>query len=191
LAIDNRRIGNLNPALAGCHAALLGFPTMPTKRRTAHLVMAFAWATHALSWFLPAFRVFSDSDSVRGWVAFGVALSPMLDHQSVHGDPWYYSVLSVASAVTTLMFVVGSPLAVWRRSNSVQRACTWVATTAFVVNSHWYVFRYWVSREDLSVGYFLWWLSFGLLAVGLFLLSSHTTGIQYRHVTQTEAQEPT
>src|SRR5215472_16531567 len=81
-----------------------------------------------------------------------------------HDVRWYYLVLSVASAVTTFMFVVGSRLAVWRGSHSVRRACAWLAITAVIVNLHWYVLGCWVSRADLSVGYFLWWLSLGLLA---------------------------
>jgi len=48
--------------LAGSHAALLRFRTMPIKDwKTAHLVIAFAWAIHALSWFLPvAYPLFVD-----------------------------------------------------------------------------------------------------------------------------------
>ena len=42
---------------AGCHAALQGFRAMPIHtRKTAHLVIAFAWATHGLSWFLPVVK---------------------------------------------------------------------------------------------------------------------------------------
>ena len=159
------------------------------KWKTAHLVIAFAWATHALSWFLP---VLKDPDSVRGWVAFRLALAPILPYQDLHTGAWYYSALSVASAATTFLFVVGSPFAVWRGSRSVRRACAWVAITAFIVNSHWYVLDSdWHIGQELRVGYFLWWLSFGLLAIGLCLLSSNSTVNQYRHVTRTEAQEPT
>ena len=133
-------------------------------------MIALAWATHALSWFLPAAHGIL-YDSAPGWFAFIVALSPLLTSQLFHENPWYYSVLSFASTVTTFMFILGSPLAVWRGSRSARRASAWVAITAFIVNSHWYFFGFWVLREDLSVGYFLWWLSFILLAIGLFGLS--------------------
>jgi hypothetical protein len=164
--------------------------------KSAHLVIAFAWATHALSWFLPVVKLGGiggelNRDSVRGWVAFRAALSPILPYQDFHTDAWYYSVLSVASAATTFLFVVGSPLVVWRGSRSVRRACAWVAITAFIVNSHWYVLASDSGRKDLSIGYFLWWLSFILLAVGLFWLSSNNVVNQDRQATQTEAQEPT
>ena len=35
---------------------------------------------------------------------------------------------------------------------------------------HWYVL-YGPDRSDLRIGYFLWWLSFAVLAVGLFDLA--------------------
>lgn len=41
------------------------------------------------------------------------------------------------------------------------------AAAAFVVNAHWYVL-YGSDRSDLRNGYFLWWLSFALPAIGLF-----------------------
>jgi len=158
------------------------------KWKSAHLVIAFVWVVHALSWYLPAFG--DSSDSVRGWFAFWLALWPIRrEYPGAIADPWYYSALAHASAATTFMFAVGSPLAVWRGSRSVRRAYAWIAITAFIFNSHWYVFPHWVSREDLSVGYFLWWLSFGLLAIGLFKLSSHSTANHYKHLPQTEVQE--
>ena len=50
------------------------------------------------------------------------------------------------------------------------RASAWIATLAFVVNAHWVV-QFGSDRMDLRVGYYLWWLSFILLALGLFRLS--------------------
>ena len=45
-----------------------------------------------------------------------------------------------------------------------------VAAAGFIVNAHWYVLSV-SERSDLAIGYFLWWCSFALLAVGLFDLS--------------------
>ena len=88
-------------------------------------------------------------------------------------DTWYYAVLATVSSVTTLLFIFGSPWAVLRGSLSLWRATAWAAATAFVVNAHWYVL-YGSDRSDLRIGYFLWWLSFVLLALGLFdLAGSH------------------
>ena len=49
---------------------------------------------------------------------------------------------------------------------------------AFVVNTHWYVLYGGSAREDLRIGYFLWWLSFLLMALGLFDLSRSEVGKQ-------------
>jgi hypothetical protein len=106
------------------HAVLLGFPTMAINNlKRAHLAIAFAWATHALAWFLPVAHSVFPFDAVPGWFAFGTALSPILSYQDFHANPWYDSVLSAVSAVTTLMFIVGSPLAVWRGSFSAEGLC--------------------------------------------------------------------
>jgi hypothetical protein len=72
--------------------------------------------------------------------------------------------------MTTLIFVVGSPLVVFRGSSSVQRTAAWVAAAAFVFNAHWYVFGE-LERSELRIGYFLWLLSFAILALGLFDLA--------------------
>jgi hypothetical protein len=152
----------------------------------AYLVVASAWAVHAISWFLPVVKLGDFICSVRGWEAFRTALSPIWPDQGVLTGPWYFLVLSVASSATTFLFIVGSPLAVWLGSLSVRRACAWVAITTFVVNSHWYVLSG-SDRKELSVGYFLWWISFCLLAVGLFALSSNGKVSQYRQLTQSKA----
>jgi len=40
---------------------------------------------------------------------------------------------------------------------------------AFLVNAHWYIFGEIQSTvSKLRIGYFFWWLSFGVLALGLF-----------------------
>ena len=140
------------------------------KLAKPHLVIACAWMLHAISWFLPVIKP-GGLFTARGWFAFLVALSSIWD--SGHFDAWYYVALSAISAVTTLLFVVGSPWVVWRGSRSACNASAWVATVAFVVNSHWYVLSG-SDRKDLSIGYFLWWLSFSLLAIGLFGLSSQS-----------------
>ena len=150
-------------------------------------MVASAWLIHALSWFIPVVKLggaHSDIFSpIRGWVAFRVALSPVLPYGGMHTDAWYYSALSVISAATTFLFIVGSPLVAWSGLQRFRRVSAWIATLAFTVNSHWY-FLFGSDRKALSVGYFLWWLSFGLLATGLFGLSSD------RNVDQTPAGDP-
>jgi len=161
--------------------ALVRFAAMTISTvKSPRIIVASAWLVHAVAWFLPVAKLGgAHSDlfgPIRGWIAFRAALSPVWPYESVHSDAWYYSVLSVASAATTVLFIVGSPLVLWCESRRVQRACAWFAAGAFIVNSHWYVL-FGADRNQLSVGYFLWWLSFALLAIGLFRLSTENKGI--------------
>jgi hypothetical protein len=142
-----------------------------TKR---YLVIATAWLLQVASWFLPTVRGFLGSrldHGIAGWEVFlsqTCALRPCGFPSA--GPPWYGTAISVAGVTTTVLFVLGSPWIVWRGSRNLRRAAAFVAATAFVVNSQWYVF-YAPVRFDLGVGYFLWCSSFGLLAVGLFFLA--------------------
>jgi hypothetical protein len=85
---------------------------------------------------------------------------------------WYEALLAGLSALTTVFFLVGSAWAVLRGTSPLQRSFAWMAAAAFLVNTHWY-FRVtsngWIS--GLGIGYFLWLLSFAVLAVGLFDLA--------------------
>jgi hypothetical protein len=96
-----------------------------------------------------------------------MSLSSVLPSGDFHAEKWYYAVLSTLSGITTMLFILGSPWVVWRGSRLAQNACAWVAASAFVLNSHWYVL-FSSDRKDLRLGYFIWWLSFGVLAIGLF-----------------------
>ena len=157
--------------------------------KTAHLLVGSAWAIHAISWFLPVVtlgELRGFVGPVRGWYAVRFALSPIWPGDFGAFDAWYVSVLSVASAATTFLLIVGSPLVVWRGSLSVRKACAWVAIAAFIVNSHWYILSG-PDRRVLNVGYFLWWLSFGLLAGGMFRLSSNGSASHHRQAIPNEA----
>ena len=155
-----------------------------SKLGRAHLFVIGAWLLHAISWFLPVVRLGGAhgllSDPVRGWTAFIIALGAVWPSAGVHADEWYYAVLSTLSALATVLFVFGSPWVIVRGSRSVRRICAWAAAIAFVIDAHWYVL-FGADRKDLAIGYFLWWLSFGLLAVGLFDLS---TGNQSANVNE-------
>ena len=83
--------------------------------------------------------------------------------------------LFTISTLTTLLFIPGSVWAVLGGSRA-RRASAWVATLSFVVNAHWYVLYGGSARQDLRIGFFLWWLSFLLVALGLFDLSRHEEG---------------
>jgi hypothetical protein len=138
--------------------------------RRPHLLISAAWTLHAIAWFVP---VIKDGvvlpHGIPGLEAFWVAASPIFNGGADY-DTWYDAFLAATSAITTVLFVAGSPWVMWRRLRVIGRSLAWVAAVAFVVNAHWYI-SFGSNRSDLRLGYFLWWLSFGLLAIGLFDLA--------------------
>lgn len=157
-------------------SALIRFsPMRLAHSRRAYLIVVCAWLVHSISWFLPVIKLDGKHgaayEPLRGWIAFRAALSPVLPYGDLHVDTWYHVVFSTLSAVTTLLFVLGSPWVAWFGSRRLQTACAFVAASAFIFNSYWYVLFH--SDKALSIGYFLWLLSFALLSAGLFGLSSY------------------
>lgn len=98
---------------------------------------------------------------MAGWQAFVWACLAAWPGQL--GSKWYLPVLAALSVLTTLLFIVGSPWVVLRGTRSLLRASASVALAAFLLNAWWLV---WLP--GLGVGYFVWWGSFVLLAIGLF-----------------------
>ena len=144
--------------------------------RRQQLLIWAAWLVHVVAWFLPVVKEgVTLPQGLPGWQAFRVAASAVWPLPDVTLDKWYKAVLFTMSAVSTLLFFPGSVWAVWSGSRALRRASAWVAAFAFVVNAHWYVF-YGPDRKDLMIGYFLWWLSFLLLALGLLDLSRREVG---------------
>jgi hypothetical protein len=91
-------------------------------------------------------------------------------YERIHFTSAFHAVLATVSAISTVLFIFGSPCVVLRGSHSLGRASAWAAATAFIVNAHWYVL-FGRDGSDLRIGYFLWWFSFLLLAIGLFDLA--------------------
>jgi hypothetical protein len=140
--------------------------------RSHRLLIWAAWLVFTAAWFLPiAKEGVTLPQGLPGWQAFRVAASAVWPLADVTIDTWYKAVLFTISAITTLLFFPGSAWAVWSGSRTLRRAFAWAATSAFVVNAHWYVLYGGSAREDLRVGYFFWWFSFLLVALGLFDLS--------------------
>ena len=137
--------------------------------KKAYLLIAAAFLVHAVAWFLPV-----DKDGVTlldglpGWQAFEMAASEVVKWRI---DPWWFVVLLTMSAVTTILFVLGAGWVVAIGSRRLRRVSAWIAACAFIINAHWILWIGRPGRFDLRAGYFLWWASFLLLAIGLFLLS--------------------
>ncbi len=120
-----------------------------------------AVAANLWGWFGP---VVQDN---RGWQAFRVALSPLWPYEQFRIQPGLLLVLSVASALTNVLFV---GLAVWLVLTHERRAkvVLWIAAAATLVNLHWPISMGEQSAQ-LESGYFVWVCSFALLALAAFL----------------------
>lgn len=138
--------------------------------KKAHLLIAAAFFVHAVAWLLPVEKDgVTLPDGLPGLQAFLFAAGAWHEWRT---DPSYFVVLSVMSAVTTILFVLGAGWVVAIRSRRLRRVSAWIAACAFIINAHWV--RGFDSGRGLRIGYFLWWVSFLLLAIGLFRLSRAT-----------------
>jgi hypothetical protein len=106
-------------------------------------------------------------DDYLGWQAFRVALSPLWPFEQFRIEPGWLLVLSVASALTNLLFVVLAAVLV---RDAVRRAriVLWAAAGATLLNLHWPI-SMGAQRAELELGYFVWVCSFALLALAAFL----------------------
>jgi hypothetical protein len=118
-----------------------------------------AIAANVLGWVLPA--VYNEA----GWRAFRAALSPLWPYEGFKLDPGLLLVLSVASALTNVLFVVLAVVLVLREERA--RVVLWLAAAATLLNLHW-PFSMGAERRLLEAGYFVWVASFALLALAAF-----------------------
>ena len=150
--------------------------------RRAHLLISGAWLMQAAAWFLPVVTSIGGGriDPIPGWTAFLAASTAFWPHTDKVFSTWYESLLATASVGTTVFFFVGSTWALVRGSHSFRRGLGWAAAIAFLVDSHWYVR---LSPDGLlsglGIGYFLWWWSFVMLAIGLFDLAGRTDAAEF------------
>lgn len=124
------------------------------------VVLGLAAVANALGWALPVI------DKFRGVHAFRVALSPLWPYEQFRIDEWWLIGLSVSSALTNGLFVVVAVLLLTNKASA--RALLWVAAAATLLNMHW-VFTLGSERDGLEIGYFIWIVSFALLALAAYL----------------------
>ena len=136
-------------------------------KKTNPLILT-AWVFHAVAWFLVAIKAHDYQAPVPGWKAFRYACCAIWPCEGIQFEQQYETVLSAISVITTLFFVLWSPWAVLSGARSLRRFSAWAAVAAFVLNTHW-IFLFGSYRSELAIGYYLWWLSFLLLAIGLFM----------------------
>jgi hypothetical protein len=129
---------------------------------------------NALGWALPV--IDDDNRVYRGFHAFRVALSPLWPYEEFHVPTGYFTWLSIASALTNVLFVV---LAVylWPRVARAtgSRLAVFSLGVAALLNLHWTITMQ-DSAADLAIGYYVWVVSFVLL-----LLAAHPALAPARH----------
>jgi hypothetical protein len=127
----------------------------------SRVALLAAVAANLWGWFGPVV------DDNRGWQAFRVALSPLWPYENFRIEPGMLLILSVASALTNVLFVGLAALLAWQ---GAQRAKTvlWAAAGATLLNLHWPI-SMGQERAQLENAYFVWVCSFALLAFAAFL----------------------
>jgi hypothetical protein len=118
-----------------------------------------AIVAHLLGWLLPA--VYDEA----GWRAFRAALSPLWPYAGFRLDPGLLLALSVASALSNVLFAALVLTLVLRAARA--RAVLWLAAAMTILNLHWPI-SMGDERRLLEVGYFVWVSSFALLALAAF-----------------------
>jgi hypothetical protein len=128
-----------------------------------HVTLAAAVVANVLGWWLPVVRDY------RGWQAFRVAFSPVWPFDNFTIDPGPLVALSVASALTNVLFVaLVALLAIgWAHTRGRARTVLWLAAGAALLDLHWPV-SMGQMRVELEPGYFVWVGGFALLALAAF-----------------------
>ena len=125
-----------------------------------------AWLVYAMAWLFPVHRYgVRFPHGLPGWEAFRVACSGFWPVEGLERLSWYGAVLASSSALTNLVMLASIPILL-RCSDRKRTVLAWVAAGAGVINAQWWVLD--SARADLRIGYYLWWLSFIVLAAGVF-----------------------
>ena len=128
----------------------------------ARVVLLVSIVAYALGWALPVM------DDYRGLHAFRIALSPLWPYEQFHIPSGRLVYLSVASALTNLVFAVVAiaALAGAMQTRSRQLVAVWVLGAATLLNLHWPI-SMGDSAGDLRSGYYVWIASFLLLLLAV------------------------
>lgn len=137
---------------------------MAQKRRVLPLI---AIATFAVSWFVPVHRAGAKigAGELPGGQAFRLALSRITEIPESTPDQLPWAVLAPASALTNFFFVIAA-IALLRGPGRPHRIVKWGSLLCVPLNMFWLVLGN--DRGDLLLGYYLWMVSFVLLAVAAF-----------------------
>jgi hypothetical protein len=144
--------------------------------KKARLFWIAAWSMQTLAWFV---RVHHEGvvlpSGLPGWEAWWLSTSTVLHPMASDAPPWYDIILCGVSSLSTVLFLLASPAVFFSKKSSFLRKCAWTALASWFLNSHW-VFTLTSALSELRIGYYLWWLSFGVLSAALFAQANeHTT----------------
>ncbi len=118
----------------------------------------------AIAWFLPVHEYGKVlPEKLPGWEALLVALSP--DWHKEDPTHLYAAALSVLSALTNLLVVI--LVFAWRtRRERLIQLIGWACIISLGLNARWFLSD---NRSELRFGYYLWWLSFGVVGLACLL----------------------
>jgi hypothetical protein len=107
----------------------------------ARVVLLVSIVAHALGWALPVM------DDYRGFHAFRIALSPLWPYEQFHIPSGRLVYLSVASALTNVVFAVIAlaALAGAVQARRRQRVAVWIVGAATLLNLHWPISMGWIA----------------------------------------------
>jgi hypothetical protein len=124
-----------------------------------------------VSWFLPVIKNgWTFPKGLPGWQAMRAVLDPLWDHDKLRDRPWF-SALSIASGLTNLVMIAALARLHLTRLASANRWKHWVVLAA-AINASWMGFDW--RDDDLRIGYYLWLLSFLLLAIAVWARGAGT-----------------
>ena len=129
-------------------------------------LVRLAWLAHTTAWLVQVHKHGVQlPKGIPGWQAFRVAMSPLwpFEGDSASGS-WYGLALAVTSGVTNILILASVPI-VFRGTPRQRWVLAWLCMLAVVVNAQWVIDKDW---SDLRAGYYLWWASFLVVALGLF-----------------------
>jgi hypothetical protein len=126
---------------------------------TRNHTFAVGMLLFAIAWFLPVHEYGKAlPEKLPGWEALRVALSPEWHKEDLAHS--YAAALSVASALTNLLVVI--LVFAWRtRSERLVQFLGWACVISLGLNAQWFL----NNGSELRLGYYLWWLSFGVLGL--------------------------
>ena len=132
-----------------------------------HLLLA-GGVLYLIAWFVPVHVALDHlPEAVPGAEAVRHALAPIWPVEGLDFEEEdLLALLFVVSAASNLL-VLGLALALGSKSWDAIAVAGWACLAAALINTHWLLgLDDALDPADLRLGYYLWWLSFGLAGMG-------------------------